>query len=57
MRAGVKNRSTSLACASSQKTLGIMLVVAIIGVPLVLTYTVGIYWLFRGKVKLESHSY
>ena len=43
--------------ASSQKTLGIMLVVAIIGVPLVLTYTVGIYWLFRGKVKLENHSY
>ncbi|MEW6757320.1 MAG: cytochrome d ubiquinol oxidase subunit II [Acidobacteriota bacterium] len=43
--------------ASSQKTLGIMLVIALIGVPLVLAYTASIYWVFRGKVKLEAHSY
>jgi len=43
--------------ASSQKTLGIMLVIAIIGVPLVLSYTAGIYWVFRGKVKLDRFSY
>jgi cytochrome d ubiquinol oxidase subunit II len=43
--------------ASSQKTLGIMLVIALIGVPLVLTYTACIYWVFRGKVKLDRMSY
>jgi cytochrome d ubiquinol oxidase subunit II len=43
--------------ASSQKTLGIMLLIALIGVPLVLTYTASIYWVFRGKVKLDAHSY
>jgi cytochrome bd-type quinol oxidase subunit 2 len=25
--------------------------------PLVLAYTAGIYWIFRGKVKLERTSY
>ena len=43
--------------ASSQKTLGIMLTIALIGVPIVLTYTVSIYWIFRGKVKLDKTSY
>jgi cytochrome bd ubiquinol oxidase subunit II len=43
--------------ASSQKTLGIMLVIACIGVPVVLTYTACIYWVFRGKVKLDRSSY
>lgn len=43
--------------ASSQKTLQIMLIMALIGMPLVLAYTIGIYWIFRGKVKLESTSY
>jgi cytochrome d ubiquinol oxidase subunit II len=43
--------------ASSHKTLGIMLTIALIGVPLVLAYTVSIYWVFRGKVKLTPHSY
>jgi cytochrome d ubiquinol oxidase subunit II len=38
--------------ASSAKTLGIMLVIACIGVPVVLAYTVCIYWIFRGKVKI-----
>jgi cytochrome d ubiquinol oxidase subunit II len=43
--------------ASSQKTLGIMLTIALIGIPLVLSYTVSIYWVFRGKVKLDTMSY
>lgn len=43
--------------ASSHKTLEIMLIIAIIGVPLVISYTVSIYWIFRGKVKLDAMSY
>lgn len=43
--------------ASSEKTLEILLLIAIIGVPLVVSYTVAIYWIFKGKVKLESTSY
>jgi hypothetical protein len=31
--------------------------VAIIGVPIVLTYTVSIYYVFRGKVTLTEESY
>jgi cytochrome d ubiquinol oxidase subunit II len=43
--------------ASSQKTLNIMLIIAIIGIPFVLAYTISIYWIFRGKVKLDATSY
>jgi len=43
--------------ASSPATLGIMLTIALIGIPLVLAYTVSIYWIFRGKVTLDSMSY
>jgi len=43
--------------ASSQKTLGIMLKIAAIGIPIVLAYSVSIYWIFRGKVKLGKMSY
>ncbi len=43
--------------ASSAKTLKIMLIIAALGVPVVLAYTVSIYWIFRGKVKLDSSSY
>jgi len=43
--------------ASSAKTLGIMLWIAITGVPLVISYTVCIYWIFRDKVKLDRMSY
>jgi cytochrome d ubiquinol oxidase subunit II len=43
--------------ASSPKTLGIMLTIAAIGVPVVVAYTVSIYWIFRGKVKLDRMSY
>lgn len=43
--------------AASPKTLKILLTIALIGIPLVASYTIAIYWIFRGKVKLESHSY
>jgi cytochrome d ubiquinol oxidase subunit II len=43
--------------ASSHKTLGIMLTIALAGVPVVLAYTIGIYWIFRGKVQLDKMSY
>jgi cytochrome d ubiquinol oxidase subunit II len=43
--------------SSSPKTLGIMLTIALLGVPIVLAYTVSIYWIFRGKVKLDRMSY
>jgi len=43
--------------ASSAKTLKIMLIMALIGMPLVIAYTVSIYWIFRGKVKINETSY
>jgi cytochrome d ubiquinol oxidase subunit II len=43
--------------ASSPTTLKIMAIIALIGMPLVLAYTVSIYWVFRGKVKLDVGSY
>jgi len=43
--------------ASSEKTLGILMIVVAIGVPLVLAYGVWIYRIFRGKVRLEKSSY
>lgn len=53
----VENSLTIYNAASSQKTLGIMLTIALIGVPIVLAYTISIYWIFRGKVKLDRMSY
>jgi cytochrome bd ubiquinol oxidase subunit II len=43
--------------ASSSKTLAVMLVIAATGVPIVLAYTASIYYIFRGKVKLDPMSY
>jgi cytochrome d ubiquinol oxidase subunit II len=43
--------------SSSEKTLGIMRNIAFIGMPFVLAYTAVIYWVFRGKVELGTHSY
>jgi cytochrome d ubiquinol oxidase subunit II len=51
------NSLTIYNAASSSKTLSIMLTIAMIGIPLVLAYTVSIYWIFRGKVKLDRTSY
>ena len=52
-----ENSLTIYNAASSQKTLEIMLIIAMIGIPFVLAYTVSIYWIFRGKVKLTNMSY
>jgi len=43
--------------ASSIKTLKIMLTMALLGMPMVIGYTITIYWVFRGKVKLTPMSY
>ncbi|MCW8813950.1 MAG: cytochrome d ubiquinol oxidase subunit II, partial [Chlorobium sp.] len=43
--------------ASSERTLTIMLIIALIGIPFVFAYTISIYWIFRGKVKLDEMSY
>jgi cytochrome bd ubiquinol oxidase subunit II len=43
--------------ASSQKTLMIMLIVAIIGMPFVIAYTIIIHKIYKGKVKLDETSY
>jgi cytochrome d ubiquinol oxidase subunit II len=43
--------------ASSIKTLKIMRIIAFLGMPFVLSYTVVIYWIFRGKVELGKFSY
>ena len=43
--------------ASSETTLKIMLIFALIGMPLVIAYTSSVYYIFRGKVKLSDDSY
>ena len=53
----LQNGLTLFNAASSETTLWIMLMIAIIGMPCVLAYTGIIYWTFRGKVKLDDHSY
>ncbi len=56
-RPEIANSLTIRNSASSTKTLGIMLIMAAFGMPLVIGYTIGIYRIFRGKVHLDSHSY
>lgn len=43
--------------ASSEITLQILFLIAFIGIPLVISYTIAVYYIFRGKVKLDAHSY
>jgi cytochrome d ubiquinol oxidase subunit II len=43
--------------ASADNTLTVMLVIALIGMPLVLLYTTGVYYFFRGKVIVEPKGY
>jgi cytochrome d ubiquinol oxidase subunit II len=51
------NSLTVMNCSSTAKTHGIMLIIAAIGVPIVLAYTVSIYWIFRGKTKIGHVGY
>jgi cytochrome d ubiquinol oxidase subunit II len=48
---------TAFNAASNTNTLAVMLIIAAIGLPLVLLYTAGVYYFFKGKVKLERESY
>jgi cytochrome d ubiquinol oxidase subunit II len=43
--------------ASSAKTMKTLLIIAMIGTPLVATYTAFVFWTFKGKVKLDEMSY
>jgi cytochrome d ubiquinol oxidase subunit II len=43
--------------AASQKTLSIMQLIVCIGLPFVAAYTTTVYWVFRGKTKLDDFSY
>lgn len=43
--------------SSSQSTLQLMQVIAFLGLPFVITYSAVVYWVFRGKVKLDDTSY
>ena len=43
--------------ASSEKSMGIMLLIAAIGAPLVAAYTIFVYKTFAGKVELDETSY
>ena len=52
-----KNSLNIYNAASSAGTLKIMLIIAAIGIPLVLSYTTTIYYIFRGKVRLDNTSY
>ncbi len=49
-----ENSLTIYSAASSRKTLGIMLIVAVIGMPFVIAYTSIIYWVFRHRVAIGS---
>jgi len=43
--------------ASADNTLVICLIFAIIGIPFILAYTTGVYYIFRGKTVVDSHGY
>lgn len=43
--------------ASAPNTLTVMLIIALIGMPFVLLYTAGVYYIFRGRVQLGPDSY
>jgi cytochrome d ubiquinol oxidase subunit II len=43
--------------SSSAKTLTVMLIMALVGMPIVIAYTAFIYYIFKGKVKLTEEGY
>ena len=51
------NSITITNAAASEKTMGILLLIAAIGTPLVGIYTGFVFWTFKGKVKLDETSY
>jgi len=53
----VANSLTIYNTASTHKTLQILMLIVVMGVPLVLAYTAWIYRMLRGKVELDHMSY
>lgn len=51
------NNLTIYNAAAAANTLQVMLVMAVIGMPWVILYTAGVYYIFRGRVKVGSGSY
>ena len=51
------NSLTALNSSSTQGTLQAMLIIALVGMPVVLAYTVYVHWIFRGKVAATSEGY
>lgn len=56
-RSDAANSITIMNGSSSETTLLTMLIVALVGMPLVIGYTVFAYRTFRGKVRIDEHSY
>jgi cytochrome d ubiquinol oxidase subunit II len=48
---------TVASASSTEGTLGLMAVIAVLGMPFVLSYTAVVYWVFRGKTQLGKFSY
>ncbi len=48
---------TITSAASSESTLRLMRVIALLGLPFIATYTFIVYWVFRGKTKIDTFSY
>jgi cytochrome bd ubiquinol oxidase subunit II len=51
------NSITIANAASSEKTMGLLLTIALTGTPLVALYTGFVFWTFKGKVQLDDMSY
>ena len=51
------NSLTIYNASSTERTLFTMLIIALIGMPFVIGYTIFIYRVFKGKVQLGEHSY
>jgi cytochrome d ubiquinol oxidase subunit II len=43
--------------SSSPLTLWVMFIIALVGMPIVIAYTIWVYAIFRGKVKVEAEGY
>jgi cytochrome d ubiquinol oxidase subunit II len=42
---------TAYNASSTPRSLGVMLVIALVGMPVMLAYTIGVYWIFRGPAR------
>jgi cytochrome bd ubiquinol oxidase subunit II len=51
------NDMTIYTAAAADNTLQICLIFALIGMPFVLLYTAGVYFIFRGKTVVDTHGY